>query len=124
MFVVPRVIHFEINADNPERAVTFYRKVFDRKMKKWEGPFDCWLVTTGEDKQPSTNGAIMHHMGKGTIYNTIDVPSVDKFLKKIVEAGGKAVQKKTAVPGVGYIAYCADTEGNIFGIMEEDTSAR
>ena len=66
----------------------------------------------------------MHRMGKGTIYNTIDVPSVDKFLKKIVEAGGKAVQKKTAVPGVGYIAYCADTEGNIFGIMEEDTSAR
>jgi predicted enzyme related to lactoylglutathione lyase len=124
VFVMPRVIHFEINADNPERAMKFYRKVFDWKIKKWEGPADYWLVTTGEDKQPGINGAIMHRMGKGTIYNTIDVPSVDKFLKKIVEAGGKAVQKKTAVPGVGYMAYCADTEGNIFGIMEEDTSAR
>jgi len=41
-----------------------------------------------------------------------------------VEAGGKAVQKKMAVPGAGYMAYCADTEGNLFGIMEEDTSAR
>jgi hypothetical protein len=63
-------------------------------------------------------------MGRGTTCNTIDVPSVDKFLKKIVEAGGEVVQKKTAVPGVGYMAYCADTEGNIFGIMEEDTSTR
>jgi hypothetical protein len=121
---MPRVIHFEINADDPERAVKFHKKVFDWKIKKWEGPVDYWLVTTGEDKVPGINGAIMQRMGRGTTCNTIDVPSVDKFLKKIVEAGGKVVQKKTAVPGVGYMAYCADTEGNIFGIMEEDTSAR
>ena len=121
---MPRVIHFEINADDPERSVKFYKEVFDWKIKKWEGPVDYWLVTTGEDKVLGINGAIMRRMGKGTTCNTIDVPSVDKLLKKIVEAGGKVVQKKTAVPGVGYMAYCADTEGNIFGIMEEDTSAR
>jgi predicted enzyme related to lactoylglutathione lyase len=121
---LPRVIHFEILADDPKRAVKFYKEVFDWKIKKWEGPVECWLVTTGEDTQPGIDGAIMHRTDKGTTYNTVDVPSVDEFVKKIKKAGGKVVTKKTAVPGVGYMAYCADTEGNVFEIMQTDTSAR
>ena len=121
---MPRVIHFEINVDDPERAVRFYKKVFGWKIKKWEGPVDYWLVTTGEASQPGIDGAIMRRMNKGTTYNTIDVPSVDEFMRKIVKAGGKVVSEKTAIPGVGYFAYCADTEGNVFGIMQEDPSAK
>ena len=120
---MPRVIHFEIHADDPGRAVRFYKKVFDWKIMKWKGPSDYWLVTTGEDTQPGINGAIMHRTNKGTTYNTIDVPSVDEFIQKIVKAGGKVVTKKTTVPGVGYMAYCKDTEGNVFGIMQADPSA-
>jgi predicted enzyme related to lactoylglutathione lyase len=55
--------------------------------------------------------------------NTINVSSVDDFTTKIVANGGKVVMPKWAVPGVGYVAYCQDTEGNTFGIMQEDTSA-
>jgi predicted enzyme related to lactoylglutathione lyase len=55
--------------------------------------------------------------------NTIDVPSVDEFAKKVTEQGGKVVVPKMAIPGVGYMAYCMDTEGNVFGIMHEDSSA-
>lgn len=121
---MPRVIHFEIHADDPERAVKFYKKAFSWKIKKWKGPVDYWLVKTGEDDKPGINGAIMHRVKKGTTYNTIDVPSVDKFIEKIVKAGGKVITKKTTVPGVGYMAYCADTEGNIFGIMESDSAAK
>jgi len=56
--------------------------------------------------------------------NTIDVPSVDEFMSKITEAGGKIIAPKHSIPGVGYFASCQDTEGNTFGIMEEDTSAK
>jgi len=65
----------------------------------------------------------MERTNQGTTYNTIDVPSIDEFIKKIVKAGGKVVAKKTTVPGVGYMAYCADTEGNVFGTMQADPSA-
>ena len=41
-----RVIHFEIPVDDPERAVNFYKKVFEWKIDKWEGPEDYWLVNT------------------------------------------------------------------------------
>ncbi|HPT75026.1 MAG TPA: VOC family protein, partial [Methanomassiliicoccaceae archaeon] len=55
---MPRVIHFEIPAEDPERAVEFYKKVFGWKIDKWEGPIDYWLVMTGENDEPGINGAI------------------------------------------------------------------
>ncbi len=121
---MPRIIHFEINADDPKRATEFYKKVFGWKVEKWKGPTDYWLVTTGDEKQPGIDGAIMERMKKATTINTIDVPSVDEFIKKIEKAGGKPVSEKTVIPSVGYFAYCKDTEGNIFGIMQADTSVK
>ena len=45
-------------------------------------------------------------------------------LEKIVKSGGEIFQPKIAVPGVGWAAYCKDSEGNIFGLMQEDPSAK
>jgi uncharacterized protein len=122
---MPRVVHFEINSDDPERAVKFYQKVFGWKIEKWNGPVDYWLVNTGPKDQPGINSGITKRMNpQASTYNTVDVPSVDEFTKRIVESGGKVVVPRMAVPGVGYMAYCADTEGNVFGIMQEDPEAR
>lgn len=118
-----RVVHFEVNADDPERAVKFYEKAFGWQISKWAGPMDYWMVKTGEDNEPGINGGITRRMEKATTVNTIDVPSVDESVKKIEQAGGSVVAPKMPVPGVGYMAYCLDTEGNVFGIMQMDTSA-
>jgi predicted enzyme related to lactoylglutathione lyase len=121
---MPRVVHFEIPAENPERAAKFYKEVFDWKIEKWQGPFNYWLVTTGEDKEPGINGALMERTNLETTVNTIGVPSVDEFVKKITAAGGKVVMPKGVVPSQGYLAYCADTEGNVFGVFQRDPSAK
>jgi predicted enzyme related to lactoylglutathione lyase len=120
---MPRVSHFEFYAQDPERAVRFYRRVFGWQITKWEGPIDYWLVTTGGEDEPGINGAIARRTGEETTYNVIDVSSFDEAAEKIVKAGGKVVSPKQAVPAVGYAGYFADTEGLIFGIMEEDPSA-
>ena len=120
---MPRVIHFEIPADDPERGVKFYQKVFGWKINKWDGPQDYWLITTGEKGEPGIDGALMRRMPGATTVNTVDVPSVDEFVQKVIAAGGKVVMPKDTVPGVGYLAYCADTEGNVFGMMQSDPSA-
>ena len=118
-----RVVHFDINADDPTRAVEFYQTVFDWKIEKWEGPIDYWLVTTGSDEDPGINGGIMARFGpKESTINTINVPSVDEFLERITRAGGKIIGEKRAIPGVGILGYCQDTEGNTFGIIQEETS--
>jgi predicted enzyme related to lactoylglutathione lyase len=121
---MPRVVHFEIPADDPERAVAFYAKVFGWKVQKWDGPIDYWLVTTGEPDTPGIDGGITRREGGATVANTIDVPSVDEYVQKVTDAGGEVVLPKTAVPGVGWLAYLKDTEGNMFGIMTSDMDAK
>ncbi len=56
--------------------------------------------------------------------NTIDVPSVDDYVKKVESNGGSIVRPKMAVPGVGWMAYFKDPEGTLFGMMERDESAQ
>ncbi len=122
---MPRVIHFEISADEPARALRFYSDVFGWDARKWGGPDDYWLVTTGEEGQMGIDGGLYkRHQGMSftSHVNTIDVPSVDEFIARITSHGGKAVTSKMHIPGVGYFAYCEDTEGNTFGIMQDDKS--
>ena len=115
---MPRVTHFELAADDPERASAFYREVFGWTVSKWDGPVDYWLVTTGEEGEPGIDGAIQRREEGATTVNTIDVSSVDEFVEKIVAAGGQIAPPKMEVPGVGFLAYGIDTEGNVFGIFE------
>lgn len=121
---MPRVIHFEVPADDPDRAARFYSDVFAWKINRWQGPQDYWLITTGAG-QPGIDGGMLRrsHPGAGTV-NTVDVPSVDQAVTQIQAAGGQIVAPKMAIPGVGYLAYCLDTEGNTFGIMQSDAAAR
>jgi len=127
---MPRVIHFEIVADNPERAMKFYKEVFGWEFNKWDGPQDYWLVRTGEDSQPGINGGLTPKTNQGSgntggrITNSIDVPSIDEFSNKISMEGGKVLSPKMPIPGVGYLAICEDTEGISFGIIQYDRNAK
>lgn len=81
---MPRVIHFEIPSDRPERAVHFYKEAFGWEIIKWEGPVDYWLVTTGPDSEPGINGAIMKQIEGHAMTNTIGVPSVDSSSRRLL----------------------------------------
>ena len=115
---MPRVVHFEIGADEPQRAVKFYSDCFGWTMQKWEAPEDYWLMHTGPDKEPGINGEIMKRMNSFSTINTIDVPNLDEALARVAKAGGKAITEKQTIPGVGIFAYCQDTEGNLFGVIQ------
>lgn len=94
-----RVVHFEINADEPERAVKFYKDAFGWKISKWKGGnMEYWVVDTGKDKN-GINGGIMKRMNPATsTVNTIDVESLEIAIKQIEKAGGKMVSEKMTVP--------------------------
>ncbi len=122
---MPRVVHFEIGAEKPERAVKFYEKVFGWKIEKWKGPVEYWLIMTGKENELGIDGGLSKKTeAESSTVNTIDVPSVDEYIKKVVENGGTIIRSKAAVPGVGWLAYFKDPEGNVWGMMESDESAR
>lgn len=123
---MPRVIHFETPAEDPARAARFYADVFGWQTHKWDGPEDYWLLMTGEKDQPGIDGGLMKACDDSptrAVINTIDVPSVDDYVEKITKAGGSVVMPKTTVPGIGFLAYCKDTEGVTFGIMQMEKVA-
>jgi len=125
-----RVIHFEIHAGNPQRAIEFYEKLLGWKFQKWEGPVDYWLISTGPSDQPGIDGGLVLRRGEIdgqavlAYVCTVDVSNLDDSVKAALAGGGQLVLPKMPVPGVGWLSYCKDTEGNIFGMMQSDPSAK
>jgi predicted enzyme related to lactoylglutathione lyase len=119
-----RVVHFELPADDPDRAAKFYADAFGWEVTKWGGPTDYWLVTTGQEGEPGIDGGIgKRQSAEDQITNTIDVPDLDAAVAAVEAAGGRITNAKHAVKGVGWLAYATDTEGNPFGMMQSDESA-
>ena len=121
---MPRVIHFEIAAEDPERIQAFYADALGWEINNWDGPVDYWLATTGQQDEPGIDGAIMHARPDWQrVVNTVDVANLDATIARVEAIGGKLVQQRMAVPGVGYMAYCQDPEGVVFGLMQADENA-
>jgi predicted enzyme related to lactoylglutathione lyase len=121
---MPRVVHFEITANDPEKVVPFYQKVFGWKIDKWPGPQDYWLVSTGDPASPGIDGGIFRprEIFTGTV-NTIEVENIDEFIEKVKQNQGQIVTEKTVIPGVGHQVYCKDVEGTLFGLHQRDPNA-
>jgi predicted enzyme related to lactoylglutathione lyase len=128
---MPRVIHFEVHAENPDRAVMFYSTVLGWHFTKWNGPVDYWLIKTGAPEQPGIDGGLVRRHGArpleaqavNSFVCTVDVPNLDEYVAKATAHGGTIALPKMPIPNVGWLAYVKDTEGNILGLMQPDTTA-
>lgn len=128
-----RVVHFEIHAADPQRAMEFYRAVFGWEFPKWmESPAYWGVITAPQGSQePGINGGMMARKGgdpsDGAAVNsyvcTVQVDSYDSIHDRIIEAGGAVAVPKHAIPGMAWQGYYKDTEGNIFGVHHPDSNA-
>jgi predicted enzyme related to lactoylglutathione lyase len=125
---MPRVVHFEIFADDPQRAIAFYTDMFGWTFQQFGGqPY--WLVTTGPDSEPGINGGLApregpRQSGSPTAYvGVIAVPDIDAAIAQANGQKAPVIDGKRAVPGVGWSAYFLDPEGNTFGVFQDDPKA-
>ena len=129
---MPRPCHFELHAENPERAIAFYTAVLGWEFRKWAGPMPYWLIITGPEGSPGIDGGLLPRRGPGPSEGqpvnayvvTVDVPAIDDWLAKVTAHGGLIAHPKMPIPGVGWLAYGKDPEGNIFGMMQTDPTAK
>ena len=118
-----RPVHFEIPVDDPDRAEDFYRHVFDWQFNRFDGaPSYYGLATTGEG-EAGINGALYRREPDSVVVLTMGVPSIEDAIAKVEEKGGKVVEPKTAIPGMGWYANITDSEGNRIGLFTNDESA-
>ncbi len=120
---MPRVVHFECHADNPERVAAFYREVFGWKVGRTADPHYL-LLSSGGSGEPGIDGAVMPRIASSSFTNAIGVPSIDDYMLRVIRAGGEVIMPRKTVPGLGQIAYCADAEGNVFGLLEREAHTR
>jgi predicted enzyme related to lactoylglutathione lyase len=123
-----KTIYFEIQADDPARAIGFYTKIFGWEFLEAKGlPIPYWRITTG-----GTEGGLLRSpapkpqgpAGTNAFVCSFEVDSFDATAKQIQELGGKVALGKFAVPGRCWQGYFIDTEGNTFGTFEVDENAR
>ncbi|MGH2492009.1 MAG: VOC family protein [Candidatus Limnocylindria bacterium] len=114
------LVHFEINATDPQRAKKFYSNLFGWKYKDSDIPGVEYYVidgvTPGGAINPQTDPATTK---APTVYFGTD--DIDKSLKK-VRGGGGTADEKQPIPGQGWFAACTDTEGNSFSLFQSDPS--
>ncbi len=124
-----RVVHFDIQAANPEKLLAFYTAVFGWKVTHLP-QFDYWLLDTGEGD--GIGGGLLKRRGAGPLYGapvnafvcSLGVESVDEMLNKARVAGATLAMGKTAIPGVGWQAYIKDPDGNMLGLHQADKNAK
>lgn len=134
-----RVVHFEIQADDLERAKSFYTDVFGWSFEDYSeytgSPY--WGIVTGPEEEPGINGGLLPRpaptprapgapaAGQGTngFVCTIGIADYDETEGRVLAAGGRVALPKTALPGMAWQGYYLDTEGNTFGIHQPDPEA-
>ena len=118
-----RPTHFEIPVDDPDRAEAFYRDVFGWTFQRYEGAPEYYgMANTGEG-EPGINGALFGRSREKHTTLTMSVDSIEQATASVEAHGGKVLQGKTPIPGMGYFATCEDSEGNHIGLFTNDESA-
>ncbi len=121
---MPTVQHFEIPADDTDRAQKFYNEVFGWSMQRWNNPADpsqdyIMFETKDDEGNKGIGGGLMKRQSpQQAVTNYVTVSSVDEYTSKIKQSGGKIVMQKTEIPDMGYIVVFLDTENNMFGLYE------
>ena len=119
-----RVVHFEVPFDDAERALAFYREVFDWQIQSMPD-MGYNLVSTGpmSDQGPTEPGYIGGGMlgRQAPVQNPVIVLAVDDIdatLASVEQHGGSTVQPKMAIGDMGFAAYFTDPEGNVMGLWQ------
>jgi len=122
--LMPTVVHFDVPADDTERAKKFYSALLGWKFESFPMMQYNLITTTNLDGTPGVGGGMGKRMEPSQrMMNYFGVSSIDIAMKQVKSLGGKILSEKMAVPRMGYLVNCIDTEGNLFGLWEEDTRA-
>ena len=119
------IVHFDVPAENIDRAKKFYSVLLGWKFESYPAMQYNLITTTNLDGVPSVGGGMGKRMDPSQrIVNYFGVKSIDASIKQVKRLGGSILMDKMAVPKMGYLANCLDTEGNTFGLWEEDSEAK
>jgi uncharacterized protein len=122
-----RVVHFEIPADDVERAKKFYSENFGWTLNQLGPDMGNYvLVHTGptdeqgmpEDRAFINGGLMKRDPSANSPVLVIAVADADSAVEKVKQSGGRLVGEIMDIPNVGRYARIQDPEGNVIGVIK------
>ena len=123
---MPRPVHFDITAEDPDRAVSFYEQAFGWKFNHWGRRRPDGLLADRDRRHAAGHQRRPQPPKRGrrpATTNTIDVASLDDAMEAVKPPAARSSGDRMPIPGVGWFAAFTDTEGNRFGLMQSDDAA-
>jgi uncharacterized protein len=122
--------YFDLTVRDIAVARPFFEQVLGWKFERFPMPFEYYRITAGDPSEPGIDGGVGAikdapiSAGRPLVNLTIPVPDLDQIIGKIEACGGKIIEPKMPVPGIGWYATCAEPGGLMFGLMQADAEAR
>jgi len=116
------IVHFDIATEDMQRARRFYEQLFGWKITAIPGsPVEYYYIETQAitGEKGIGGGMTKRESPDRKITGFIQVESIDASMEKVKALGGEITEAKAPIPGVGFVCVCKDTEGNLFGLIEE-----
>ena len=111
----------------------FYGKVFGWRFQKFAGPMEYWSILTSSSGSTASGSPAEYGIDGGLLkrrdpaqprVTTVDVADLDQSVATVLANGGSIALPKMPVPEIGWLAYCKDLDGHIFGMMQSDSAAK
>jgi predicted enzyme related to lactoylglutathione lyase len=118
--------YFDLTVRDLGEARRFFERVLGWRFERFPMPYDYYRIQAGDPAEQGIDGGIGETKdaplsgGMAMTVITIPVDDLDRRLALVEESGGRVAEPKTAIPGVGWYATCAEPGGLLFGMIQAD----
>jgi predicted enzyme related to lactoylglutathione lyase len=118
--------YFDLTVADLAVACRFFARVLGWRYERFAMPYEYYRIRAGEPREPGIDGGIGAikdtplAAGRAMTQVTIPVDDLDRALARVMKNGGRIVEPKSSIPGVGWYATCAEPGGLLFGLVQPD----
>jgi predicted enzyme related to lactoylglutathione lyase len=122
--------YFDLTVHDLNQAREFFQRVFGWRFEKFPMPYEYYRIQAGPENEPGIDGGIGAVKdapisgGDPMTQITVPVPDLDDVISRVLTGGGRIVEPKMPIPGIGWYATCAEPGGLRFGIIQADPTAK
>lgn len=121
--------YFDFTVKNVGTTKQFFERVFGWRFERFAMPYEYYRIQAGAPDEPGIDGGIgavkdtAISGGKPLTQVTMPVTNLDEYLTRVSTNGGRIIEPRMPIPGIGWYATCAEPGGLTFGIIEADPNA-
>jgi hypothetical protein len=122
--------YFDLTVRDLGQARSFFEKVLGWRFERFPVPYEYYRIQAGSNGEPGIDGGIgsvgdtPFSGGNPMTQVTVQVPNIDAVVSLVQANGGRIVEPKMPIPGIGWYATCAEPGGLFFGVIQTDENAK